>query len=131
MIVLDTHVLVWWVGKPEKLSLQAAKKIEWAKGKKEIFVSAISIWEIYMLIKAGRLQLTMDVDAWRKKIEGLPFLHFVPIDTEIAAKSVMLPGKIHQDPADRIIVATALQQGAVLVTADKKIHNYKYVRSCW
>lgn len=132
MIILDTHVLVWWVSNPEKLSDKAQKLIEVeAKKGNEILVSSISVWEICMLIKKNRLKLTMDTDTWIGKIEQITFLQFIPVDNKIAEQSVNLHGTFHNDPADRMIIATALNYGAVLITSDRKILNYPYVQSIW
>lgn len=132
MIVLDTHALIWWVSGEAKLSKAAVKAIE--KEKKNsgtIFVSSISVWEIYLLVKRGRLILTMDLSAWVAKIETLPYVQFVSVDNNIAAKSVLLPGNFHDDPADRMIVATAREKGAALVTADGRIRKYSHVQTIW
>ncbi len=131
MIVLDTQTLIWWVGFREKLSKRAAQYIEKSADNKEILVSSISIWEISLLIKKGRLAFTMDLDSWIQKVEDLPFLQFVPIDNNIATKSVFLPQPLHSDPADRIIIATAICEGATLITSDKKILQYPHVQSVW
>ncbi len=132
MIAIDTHVLVWFVSNPEKLSQKALNTInnEIKKGE-SILVSSISIWEIYMLIKKGRLSLSLDLDLWLQRIEQLPFIQFISVDNKIAAKSVTLPEPLHSDPADRIIIATARGYGAKLVTSDRKILNYKHVQSLW
>ena len=97
----------------------------------ELLVSAISVWEIYLLVKKGRLKLSLDTDIWLKAVEQLPYLRFVPVDTIIAAKSVMLPDLLHRDPADRMIIATALVSGAPLLTSDEKILSYRHVQSVW
>ena len=131
MIVLDTHVLIWWVSDPDKLSLSAQKAITSAMATDSILVSSISVWEIYLLIKKERLMLTMDTDSWLEKIENLPYVQFIPIDNKIAAKSVTLPGEFHNDPADRIIVATAREKGAFLITADERIKHYSHIQSLW
>lgn len=131
MIVLDTHVLVWLVADPKKLSEKAIKRIDREAKKSELLVSSISVWEIYMLIKKGRLKLSMDVDTWFEKIGQLAFLQFAPVDNNIAARSVMLPEPLHNDPADRMIVATAREYGVVLVTSDRRLLNYPYVKSMW
>lgn len=131
MIILDTHVLVWFVSNPEKLSKSAKKRIEGEVKKNNVLVSSISTWEIYMLVKKGRLRLSMDVDSWFEKIEELNFLNFMPVDNKIAAKSVMLPESIGGDPADRMIVATAREHGAVLITSDARLRSYKHVQSLW
>ncbi len=131
MIVLDTHTWVWWVSNPEKLSISARERIEKAATNKRIFISSISAWEVAMLVARGRLKLTMDVKEWISKSESLPFFHFVPVTNQIAVKSVNLPGKLHSDPADRIIIATAIIQEATLITADDKILEYPHVETLW
>lgn len=132
MILLDTHALIWFVDKPQKLSKRARQAIyKEIKAENRILVSSISVWEIYLLVKKGKLELEINQDAWLEKIESLVFLQFIPIDNNIAAKSVTLPNTLHADPADRIIAATALEYGANLVTSDKKIHRCKLVKTLW
>ena len=63
--------------------------------------------------------------------EAVPFFNFMPVSNSIAMKSVQLPGDLHNDPADRIIIATAVSLGAVLVTKDEKIRNYQHVKTVW
>ena len=129
MIVLDTHILIWWVASPEKLSKKAQKSIEDHLKKDQILVSSISVWEIYMLVKKGRLKLTIDVNSWFEKLEQSGVVQFVPVDNRIAADSVNLPDYANEDPADRMIIATARQLGANLLTFDKKILGYAHVQS--
>jgi len=131
MIVLDTHAWIWWVSSPELLSKTAKKTIDEAITGKKIFISSISVWEVAILVARGRLELTMSPEDWIAASEALPFFDFVPVSNSIALKSVQLPGELHSDPADRIIIATAISLGAVLVTKDEKIRNYKYVKTVW
>jgi|SRR3989338_5657029 len=131
MTILDTHVLIWWLDQPDKLSKKAKQEIDNAVIKTELKASSISIWEICLLVKKNRLKLTMDLQSWIDKIEELPFLQFIPVDNKIALKSVLLNNKLHQDPADRIIIATTLIYGTKLVTSDKRILKYKEVNSIW
>lgn len=131
MIMLDTHTWVWWVSNPEKLSVPARERIEKAVIDNNIFISSISAWEVAMLTERGRLKLTMDAREWIVKSEVLPFLRFIPVTNQIAIKSVHLPGKLHSDPADRIIVATAIIQEATLITADEKILDYPHIETLW
>jgi PIN domain nuclease of toxin-antitoxin system len=131
MIVIDTHVLIWWLSHPKKLSQKAVQAIDREKEGGLILVSSISVWEVYLLIQKNRLSLTMDTDAWFERVESLPYIQFVPIDNKIAAKSVTLPGELHNDPADRIIVATAREKGIPLVTSDERIRRYSEVVSLW
>lgn len=131
MIVLDTHAWIWWVGDPERLSAKAKDCIDKEVSAGQVYVSSISAWEITLLVKRGRLSLTMDVETWVEKSEALPFLKFIPVDNAIAIRSVLLPGSLHPDPADRIIIATALRLGAHLITKDDKLHKYPHVSTIW
>ncbi|KFN38245.1 twitching motility protein PilT [Smithella sp. F21] len=131
MIVLDTHAWIWWVSSPEFLSETAKQIIDEAATEKNVFISSISTWEIAILVSRGRLKLTMSPADWVAASEALPFFDFVPVSNSIALKSVQLPGILHNDPADRIIIATAVSLGAVLVTKDEKIRNYPHVKTVW
>ena len=131
MILLDTHVWVWFVSNPELLSKAAKNAIDSAMEQKEIFISSISAWEIALLIAKGRLYLTLEVNDWIAKSERLPFLQFLPVDNYVAVKSVNLPQPLHSDPADRIIIATAITIGAPVVTKDEKVLNYPHVKTIW
>ena len=131
MIVLDTHVWLWWISNPEKLSTSAGQAIDQAVTEKGIIISSISTWEVTLLVDKGRLELSIDVRDWVRKTEGLPFVNFIPVDNTISLRSVTLPGQFHTDPADRIITATAMTMGLPLVTRDDKILNYQHVRTIW
>lgn len=131
MIVLDTHVLVWWVSDPDKLTVRAKKMIVRACQAGEVLVSSFSVWEIFMLVRKGRLSLDLDVNDWVSKIEQLSYVRFVPVDNDIAKRSVDLSGEFQGDPADRIIVATAILTGSSLITRDKEILEYSGVKAVW
>ncbi len=131
MIVLDTHAWIWWVSNPDFLSDKAKQTIDEAVTNRNVLISSISVWEVAILASHGRLKLTMNPDDWVAASEALPFFDFVPVSNSIALKSVQLPGVLHNDPADRIIIATAISMGAVLVTKDEKIRNYSHVKTVW
>jgi len=131
MILLDTHVWIWFVSNPEKLSKKARASVDQAMKANGILISSISAWEVALLAANDRLQLTMDVADWIAKSESVPFIRFVPVDNSIAIKSVNLAQPLHNDPADRIIIATAIQVGVPMVTKDEKILNYPYVKTIW
>lgn len=84
-----------------------------------------------MLVARDRIALSMDIEAWLSVVSQIEAVSFVPVDNEIAVKSIELPGDFHKDPADRIIVATARKLAAPLVTADSKIRDYPHVRTIW
>ena len=131
MIVLDTHVLVWWVNGDESLSKKAKAAIERELEGGQIIVSAISAWEIAMLVEREKLVLSMDVGSWLAAVVEIEAVRFIPLDVEVAVKSVDLPGEFHKDPADRMIVATARKLSAPLVTKDEKILAYAHVSTIW
>ena len=132
MIVLDTHALIWWVNDDPHLSPTAKSTIEGVlAGNGQVLVSAISAWELAMLVHRGRIALAMDLDEWLRAVESIEGVSLVPITAQVAAQSVVLPGQFHQDPADRMIVALARELNAPLVTADEKIHRYPHVRWLW
>ena len=131
MIVLDTHAWVWFVNDPSQLSRPARKAAEAARAAGSIVVSSISSWEVAMLAASGRLKLTIDVRDWIAKCEALPFFNFVPVDNAIFLRSVLLPGPLHADPADRVIIATALMRDIPIVTKDRKIRDYPRIQSIW
>ena len=131
MIVLDTHTWIWFISKPEVLSKRAKKAVSAAVEEKSVLISSISAWEVALLVIKKRLTLSLDVTDWIAKSEGLPFIQFIEISNSIAVKSVNLPQPLHSDPADRIIIATALSAGAPLVTKDKKLLSYPHVKTIW
>lgn len=131
MIVLDTHTWIWYIDSPDLLGKKAKNKIEQARSSNDIYVSSISSWEIYMLEKKNRIAFEIGCDIWIRRCEQLSFLNFVPFDNDIAKLSVNLPEPLHQDPADRIIIATAKYLGAKLVTKDEKISNYSHIKTIW
>jgi PIN domain nuclease of toxin-antitoxin system len=132
VILLDTHALVWTVSDPKRIPPRSTRLISAAlRDGDAIGVSSISAWEIAMLVNRGRLSLTMDAGVWIDKVEALSFLTFIPVDNQIAFRSVRLEDFPTRDPADRIIVATALGHGATLVTADASLRRYRPVKTTW
>ena len=131
MILIDTHIWVWWLSNPEKLSPVARNAVQDAARKRSIYVSSISAWEIALLVSNERLSFTMDAQDWIARAEGLPFFHFIPVDNAIAVRSVRLEEPFHKDPADRIIVATAITMGIPLVSSDTKLLKYPHVKTIW
>lgn len=130
MILLDTHVLVWWISDPPKLSGRAKTVIETGRESGALLVSAISAWEIALLVGKGRLDLDRPVEDWVEAVESLPFVTFLPVDPRTAVRSVVL-ADLHPDPADRIIVATTISRGATLITRDQKLLDYEPVDTVW
>lgn len=132
MIVLDTHALLWWLSEPDKIPAKSRRLLERTIADNAgVSASSISAWEIAMLTKRDRLKLTMPVDTWIELVEALPWFSFVPVDHRIALRSVHLEEFTHRDPADRMIVATALVLNAILITGDARLRSYDAVRTVW
>lgn len=131
MILLDTHALVWWINETAQLSKKARQVISDEEKDGVVAASVISVWEISMLVKEGRITLASDIDTWLGDLDVLPYFRFISVDVHIAKTAIFLTEPFHKDPADRIIVATALRLAAPLVTADVKIRAYPHVRTIW
>ena len=124
MILLDTHVLVWSVEGHQRLGLAAGSRIEETRRTDRVGVSAMTPWEIALLVEKGRLRLAMEVAAWMEKVLGAQGIDLLTVEPAIALDSVRLPGDFPADPADRLIVATARHWGVPLLTADQTILAY-------
>ena len=129
-VLVDTHILLWWVSGDAQLSTSAKQTIETTlKSDDEVLVSSMSAWEVAMLVEKGRLVLTMDVAQWFEHVKRIDGLRMVPVDETVGILSTQLPGEFHKDPADRMIVATARKFAIALVTADEKILAYTHVKT--
>jgi PIN domain nuclease of toxin-antitoxin system len=126
MIILDTHIWVWWVHDDERLIPVQVEAIQ-ANEADVIGVSAISCWEIAKLVEHGRLELLCPLREWFEQALSYPGIYLLELTPEIAIESTQLPGEFHRDPADQIIVATARAYGCSLVTADGRILKYPHV----
>ena len=139
MILLDTHALIWWAaGNHPRLSANALaaidQEIESAGqpgGSPGLLVSAISCWEVAMLVNRGRLALSLDVERWLALLASHPAVRLLGLDPAVAVAATRLPEPFHADPADRFLVAQARELGIPLLSADNKILSYGYVRSLW
>jgi len=128
MIILDTHIWVWWVHGAEHLT-NAQKQTIAANESDEIGINAISLWEIAKLVEYKRLELPCSIDEWFEQAISYPGIRVLELTPEIAVESTRLPGRFHRDPADQIIVATARINDCPLVTSDTKILDYSYVET--
>jgi PIN domain nuclease of toxin-antitoxin system len=127
-LVLDTHAWVWWISKPEKLSRDQRSAIDRARrrGSDTLLLSVISGWEVALLVQGGRLRLPMQLEAWLEQAMTIPGLEVAPLTVPIIAGAARLAAL--RDPADMLIVATALHFGAPLVTSDGRIEDAGLVR---
>ena len=118
MILIDTHVLLWMLVHDTRLGERSRETIDRSWAENEAAASAMSFWEVAMLQEKGRVTMPVDVSSWRYTLLQDGLIE-IPVDGGIAIRANQLPG-FHSDPADRLIVATALE-GHTLVTSDRRI----------
>lgn len=122
-IVLDTHAFIWAAdGETHRFSVATQQQLQAVTGTNRLYLSAISLWEVAMLIAKQRIGLGISPEEWLDQALRFSGAQILPIDTAIAGLSVRL--SVHGDPADRLIVATALTHGHTLCTQDDKILAY-------
>jgi PIN domain nuclease of toxin-antitoxin system len=126
MILLDTHIWVWWVHGNTRLTSAQVEAIAVSEAD-AIGVSAISCWEVAKLVERRRLELPCSVDEWIEQALSYPGMRLLELSPEIAIESCRLPGTFHRDPADQIIVATARVHGCPLLTSDARLLAYQHV----
>ncbi|MFH0728145.1 MAG: type II toxin-antitoxin system VapC family toxin [Pseudomonadota bacterium] len=129
--MLDTHTWIWWHMNPQKLSQKVKRIVGNEERYDEILLSAISPWEFSKLIEKKRIGISCDPMDWISRALDMPKLRLVPLSPVLAYRSTVLPQPFHDDPADQMIVATAREENATLLTKDKRILTYKDVRSLW
>jgi PIN domain nuclease of toxin-antitoxin system len=130
MIVLDTDAWLWWLSDPARIPSRTRSRIDVALDDGVLAVSAISAWEVAMLVAKGRLELAMPVDDLVAECERLPGFTLLPLTARIAVSATRL-ALSHPDPADRFIAATALAANATLVTKDERLRASDLVRTAW
>jgi PIN domain nuclease of toxin-antitoxin system len=128
MILLDTHIWVWWVNESSQLSERHTQLIQ-DNEQEGLGVSAISCWEVAKLVERGRLGLECSIEQWMELSVAYPGIELLPLTPQIAIESTKLPGTFHRDPADQIIVATARVHNLSLLTMDRLILDYPHVHT--
>lgn len=124
MLLLDTHVWVWYLENDRKrLAKKVAEHVAAAESAGEVFVSDISFWEVANKSTKEKL-FSMDAIVWLQRAAEAPALRYIPVERAALIQSTRLAGTPPRDPADRILIATAQLNGASLVTADKQILAY-------
>lgn len=123
-LVLDTHVWLWLVEGDARLSPAVRKRIEPFADNNAILVPVICVWEVAMLWKRNRIQLQQPINSWVRATFDATGFSLVPLNDEISLESALLPGDFHSDPADRMIVATARVNRAIVASADRRIVDY-------
>lgn len=139
MILLDTHALLWWAsGDLQRLSPRAltaiVEEVERSARPGQppgLLVSAISCWEVAMLVQRGRLALSLEVERWLALVAAIPAVRLLPLEPGVAVAATRLPEPFHADPADRFLVAQARELAVPLLSADSKIQSYPHGQCLW
>jgi PIN domain nuclease of toxin-antitoxin system len=122
-VLLDTHVVQWWSAEPERLSAAATETLAAAD---QLAVAAISWFELAWLAAHERIIVTIPVRSWLEQLaDGL---HTFGLTPAIAATAVSLPSSFPGDPADRLVYATAVEHGCLLVTKDRRLRTHRHPR---
>jgi PIN domain nuclease of toxin-antitoxin system len=123
------NVLIWLTSEPVKLSKQASSAIRRANQAGGIVISAITLRELAWLASHGRLQVTETVESYLEEVSSLVAIR--PITIKVAALANQFPADYSSDPCDRLIGATALAEGMVLITKEVKIRGCKQLQTLW
>lgn len=120
-LLLDTHVLLWWLSGDNRLSGTIRRAIGRADPDAPLWVSDITLWEIAALASLGRIELDLPLRDWLERATAPPLVRRIGITPSVAAEVAALPNDFHRDPADRVLVASARVLGVKLATADRTI----------
>ena len=131
MILLDTHVWLWLLHDPSRLSDAANQLIAVQESPDGLLISAISVWEVAVKVSVGKLTLPLPIADWYEQARTHSNTVIEPLNPLDAIASTQLPGEFHKDPADRILIAIAQRYSIPLVTCDSKILSYPYVETIW
>ena len=129
--LLDTHAWVWWVTEDRRLSRPAHRAIGKAQAADALFLSLISVWEVAKKVEKGQLVLDRPLNDWLDLATMQPGLQLADLTRPILTESCRLPPPFHGDPADQIVVATARDRDATIITKDDRIRAYAHARSIW
>ena len=122
-LILDTHILIWYI-EGINLSEPQVELIDKMREKSSLYISAISIWEIALLVSKERIALSIDIDEWIQRVASITGLNLMDLSIPILTQSCTLLNYEHKDPADRMIIASARSINAHLITLDQKIIDY-------
>lgn len=127
-VLLDTHVWVWWLSGDRRQSTRERDALDRLAGRAELRLSAISLWEVQMAYAKKRFQPEDPFEVWLRAATRPDVVQLVPIDVPVALALNSLPVSFHNDPADRLIVATARVHALPLATHDSTIRKSRIVR---
>ena len=128
VIVLDTHAWLWLYHEADQLSTSASSAIA---GADRIGISAMTCWEVALLVERRKIKLDRDVRLWVRQALAQERTEALPVTVEIAVEAALLPATFPGDPADRLIYSTARANSAQLVTKDERLRAFDSARALW
>lgn len=131
-LVLDTHILIWYV-EGIKLTEEHIDLIEKSRTARQLYISAISVWEIAMLASKGRIVINIPIKEWVERVVTNLDINLIDLSPDILIESSLLPNYEYKDPADRMIIASVRSTNSQLMTFDQKIIDYAnigYLKLC-
>jgi PIN domain nuclease of toxin-antitoxin system len=123
MVLLDTHVWLWWLLGDGSLRSMERSSLDELASKRRLAISWASVWEVEILESKGRIQLLPDFESWIRRATDDSICRVIPVDMDLVFAQRKLPSAFHPDPADRLITATALLTGWPLATHDQRIRK--------
>ena len=129
--LLDTHVWIWWIERDARLDDATLDALDTLAPDRRPYLSAISLWEVAMLVDLGRRSFPVPLAEWLEAAAHPRSVQLVPVSPAIAAGTAALPATFHRDPADRLIAATALELALPLVTRDQRLARVPDLRTIW
>lgn len=124
MILIDTHIWIWWLNDDGPLTREERNFLDEASENRKVAISAISMWEVQMLVQKKRISLEVPFDQWLREASSPDVVQLYPIDVNVTIAAHQLPKSFHGDPADRIIVATCIATKATLMSRDRKLKTF-------
>lgn len=125
--LLDTHAWIWWVQGDRRLPRRLRERLDRFPTRERPYLSAISLWEVAMLVARGRVAFSVSLEEWLSAAAHVRSVRIVPISPAIAAEAAAMPPTFHRDPADRLIVASCRVLGLPLLTRDARILRSRLV----
>lgn len=126
LLILDTHAVLWWTLDSHRLGKQAARALAEAE---RVGIPAIALWEVSVLVRKRKVHLDLPLAEWAERVLAIPRVEALPLDAAVALRADGL--EMHGDPADRFIVATALEHRARLATKDALLRKLTFLETVW
>jgi len=130
-LLLDTATWLWWNARPDALSPRIRQLLTGSGRWEELLLSAASLWELCRWLREGKIGLSLEPERWIEQALDLPGLRVVDLSPRILSRAVALPEPAPPDDTDRVLVATAREEDATILTPDPAILTFPHVKSLW